>query len=242
MKIVLNIDSKKSHFKTFLQVNQSITIGRSEEAAIRVDDERVSSIHALIEFNQNGLCIHDKQSKNGLFINDLKIDQSRIYQNDKVKLGNTLITINQTESDKEALSILIYPGIHGTRMTQELQIGSPVIKAEKPKVNKLVKEILEGNKPRKRVTKEKLKQIYPSRFKMASVIDLIILFVLALIPFLLVKELKIAKTPLPVSEGTLIAILECLLIPTVVIRNKRKDFTFGEQIVGLVGLYDKEND
>lgn len=242
MKLVLNIESPSGHFKTVIQMNRSTTIGRSEDAAIQLNDERVSGIHALIEFNQEGLSIYDKQSKNGLFINNLKIDQSKIYQNDKLKLGNTFITINQSESDQEALSLLIYQGNRGTRMTQELKLGSPVIKAEKPKVNKLVQEMLEGNKPRKRVTKEKLKQIYPSRFKLASIIDLIILVILALIPFVLVKELKTHKTPLPVSEGTLIAVLECLIIPTVVIRNKRKDFTFGEQIVGLVGLYDKEND
>lgn len=242
MKIVLDIESKVTRFKTVIQMNQSLTIGRNDNASIRIEDERISGIHALIEFNHEGLTIFDKNSKNGLYINGLKIEQSKIYVKDKIKIGNTNISINDNESDKEAVSLLTYSGVSGTRMTKELQLGNAEVKIETPKANKLVKEILDGNKPRKRVTKEKLKQIYPNRFKIAHFIDLILLFLLALIPFIIVREFKNAKIHFPIPDKTLIIILECLLIPTLIIRNKKKDFTFGEQIMGLPLLYDKEND
>jgi tetratricopeptide (TPR) repeat protein len=70
----------------------SIVIGRAGGASdpdVALNDERVSSMHCRI-INSNGLfyCI-DCESRNGVFINDKKIDSWQLTAGDVIRLGNT---------------------------------------------------------------------------------------------------------------------------------------------------------
>jgi len=242
MKVILRINSQSGQLLKPLELNKTVTIGRGEEATIQVNDPRMSSLHAQIKFNKKGLFIHDHGSKNGVFVNDIKIDQSNIYQHDKIKLGETLISIDAS-TDPEILSRLTFSGPPGTRMIQEIIDSNYEVRLEKsPKITPLVQEILDGNKPRRKTTKKVLTKTYQMRSNFALVLDMMFIILVALIPFILLNYLKTKNITLPFSREIMIAGLELFLLPSFLIYNKRRDFTLGETVVGLSKIYDKEND
>lgn len=69
-----------------------ITIGRSSENDIVIDDFKVSRVHLQLVFN-NGICsIVDLNSSNGTFVNGQKINSEvRLQPNDVVRIGNTTL-------------------------------------------------------------------------------------------------------------------------------------------------------
>lgn len=247
MKIVLNINFQNKVSNANIELGQSLTIGRSKKAHIQIDDPRISGIHAVIEFIKDGVLIHDQISKNGTFVNNIKIHICQIYIKDIIKLGNTTISINESLSDQTARPVLTFTGFSAERMTKEIKLEEPrqEIKTSQiklPELNPLMRNILSGNKPRKRMTKKQLKNKYYSRARIAFSIDFILFIGIAYLPFFVLNELKKLQIPLPVSHQTFILILELVIIPIYLISNKRVDFTIGEIMAGLSSLYDKEND
>lgn len=69
-----------------------ITIGRSSENNIVVDDFKVSRVHSQLVFN-DGICsIVDLNSTNGTYVNEKKINgEVRLQPNDVVRIGNTTL-------------------------------------------------------------------------------------------------------------------------------------------------------
>ena len=69
-----------------------ITIGRSSENDIVVDDFKVSRVHLQLVFN-DGICsIVDLNSSNGTFVNGQKINgEVQLQPNDVVRIGNTTL-------------------------------------------------------------------------------------------------------------------------------------------------------
>ena len=61
------------------------TIGSSAEVAI--DGEFISREHAFIEFEDGRFFISDRDSKNGLFVNDREVSEEEIWDEDKVSFG-----------------------------------------------------------------------------------------------------------------------------------------------------------
>jgi len=69
-----------------------ITIGRDTTNDIVVDDILVSRHHAKIFFNDNGYCIQDLKSGNGISVNDKKVLQKTLQNLDEISVGKyTLI-------------------------------------------------------------------------------------------------------------------------------------------------------
>lgn len=69
-----------------------ITIGRSSENDIVVDDFKVSRVHLQLVFN-DGICsIVDLNSSNGTFVNGQKINgEVQLQPNDVIRIGNTTL-------------------------------------------------------------------------------------------------------------------------------------------------------
>ena len=72
-----------------------IKVGRNPVNDVVVSDPGVSSQHAVITVSSSGIvCIKDLNSKNGTFVNSMRIqNQVQLSNGDKVKLGNTSIGI-----------------------------------------------------------------------------------------------------------------------------------------------------
>jgi hypothetical protein len=71
---------------------REITIGRSRENEIVIDDASVSRRHATLYINNNGYSITDHNSTNGTYVNGNRIHGSvSIQTNDIIKIGNSIL-------------------------------------------------------------------------------------------------------------------------------------------------------
>ena len=88
----------KSGGKTVKEINAkvdgSLIVGRSEMCDLYIDDIHMSKQHFAIEFNGNMLMIMDLDSKNGTFLNGVRLSgKRRLEQNDKIKAGSLEIVV-----------------------------------------------------------------------------------------------------------------------------------------------------
>jgi pSer/pThr/pTyr-binding forkhead associated (FHA) protein/outer membrane biosynthesis protein TonB len=68
-------------------VKEKIVLGRILSADVRIDDIRVSRIHALIEVKDDRVVITDLASSHGTFVNGKKVVESTLKWGDTIKLG-----------------------------------------------------------------------------------------------------------------------------------------------------------
>ncbi|MBN1646445.1 MAG: diguanylate cyclase [Spirochaetales bacterium] len=80
------------------------TVGRGSECNIRINDKCVSRVHCRIQWQGTTIFIEDTGSTNGLFLNDKKIENAALRNNDCIRIGTTEITVRTTRSDDEALT------------------------------------------------------------------------------------------------------------------------------------------
>ena len=80
-------------------IDEDTSIGRSN-CDINIEDEKISASHCKIEIRGRDFLIEDVGSKNGVFINQLKIFPNKPYKisfGDKIKIGNTNFTVSQSK-------------------------------------------------------------------------------------------------------------------------------------------------
>ena len=68
-----------------------MTIGRSADSDIVLDNAGVSSHHALIQKEAGGYVIADNDSSNGVFVNGDKVDQHRLEYRDEIQIYNYVL-------------------------------------------------------------------------------------------------------------------------------------------------------
>lgn len=64
-----------------------MTIGRTSDNDIILENRGVSRRHAIIEFNENAAIIIDNESLNGTFVNNRKISEEFLRDNDIITIG-----------------------------------------------------------------------------------------------------------------------------------------------------------
>jgi diguanylate cyclase (GGDEF)-like protein len=84
-----------------IKVSQAM-IGRSINADIQIDDDSVSRDHAFIIRDDDGYRIRDNESKNGCFLNDSKVDDSRINDGDLLRIGKTIFKFMSRNNIEQA--------------------------------------------------------------------------------------------------------------------------------------------
>jgi pSer/pThr/pTyr-binding forkhead associated (FHA) protein len=76
----------------FITEKKRVTIGRTPDNDITLDNRGVSRRHAQIEFNDNQAVIIDNESLNGTFVNSRRISEEILKENDSINIGKyTLI-------------------------------------------------------------------------------------------------------------------------------------------------------
>ncbi len=86
-----------------------ISIGRTPNNDIVLDNKAVSRKHASIEFDQNSALILDNESLNGTFVNSRKITEETLRDNDQITIGKFNLIYHQDISKESQL-----PGIDMT--------------------------------------------------------------------------------------------------------------------------------
>ena len=72
---------------------KSITIGRGDDADISIPDTLASRIHCGISFWDDAFFVRDFKSRNGTFLNDKQIEVSRLNAGDRIRIGDTTLTV-----------------------------------------------------------------------------------------------------------------------------------------------------
>ena len=75
--------------RRFLMRLPIITLGRAMDNHIVLDDPLVSKHHAIVREIQRAFYVIDQQSRNGTFVNNVKIEEHRLRPNDTLGLGDT---------------------------------------------------------------------------------------------------------------------------------------------------------
>jgi len=104
------VSGKTSVGKMFKLDRQEMTIGRSNDAEIMLDDEGVSRRHAKIVVRADGsVQLVDLNSTNGTFNNGDKIDVVALHDGDKIQIGSaTILKFSYQDSLDEALQKNLY--------------------------------------------------------------------------------------------------------------------------------------
>jgi len=89
--VVLELRHKELVLKEYtLKEGDRLTIGRHPENDIVPKDAAVSKHHAVIERIEEKLIVLDKESRNGTFVNRVKVQSAELNDEDVVKFGNEL--------------------------------------------------------------------------------------------------------------------------------------------------------
>jgi pSer/pThr/pTyr-binding forkhead associated (FHA) protein len=80
--------------KVYFLTGKRIILGRGEKADIQILDVKISREHAEISFINNNYIISDLSNQNGIIINDKKILQHSLRENEKIVIGQTVLKYN----------------------------------------------------------------------------------------------------------------------------------------------------
>lgn len=70
-----------------------MTIGRSPQADITIEDDRISRIHCIIEWIGDTIAIEDKGSTNGTYVDARRVNRAQLVPGVSVKLGHSIMKI-----------------------------------------------------------------------------------------------------------------------------------------------------
>jgi hypothetical protein len=78
--------------ESFALEGERMTIGRSPDAAVFLDDVTVSRNHALLVKRRDGLYVDDLGSLNGTYVNRTRIESHKLQSGDDVQVGKYKLT------------------------------------------------------------------------------------------------------------------------------------------------------
>ena len=73
-----------------------VTIGRSPDNDLPVDNLAVSNHHARVYFEAGRLVVEDLDSLNGTFVNDLRVERATLHDGDSIWVGKHHIRVDAT--------------------------------------------------------------------------------------------------------------------------------------------------
>jgi pSer/pThr/pTyr-binding forkhead associated (FHA) protein len=70
-------------------------VGRSAEADLRIDSEELSRKHMLIVRSADEFACEDMDSRNGIFLNGVKIHSATLRDKDTLQLGAVVLVYHE---------------------------------------------------------------------------------------------------------------------------------------------------
>jgi pSer/pThr/pTyr-binding forkhead associated (FHA) protein len=71
-----------------------VTIGRSPDNDLPVDNLAISNYHARVYFEAGRLVVEDLDSLNGTFVNDLRVERATLHDGDSIWIGKHHIKVD----------------------------------------------------------------------------------------------------------------------------------------------------
>jgi diguanylate cyclase (GGDEF)-like protein len=89
--------------------NDFMTIGRSPQADINIEDDRISRIHCIIEWMGDTFTIEDKGSTNGTYVDARKVSRATLLPGVSLQLGHSIMKIEyKTEAEIRSEETLLH--------------------------------------------------------------------------------------------------------------------------------------
>jgi pSer/pThr/pTyr-binding forkhead associated (FHA) protein len=92
--------------KVYYLTGKRIIIGRGENADILIVDTKISREHAELSFAEKNYTITDLGAQNGVIVNDAKIKQKKLLDNEKIVIGQTVFKYNIIEITNSEVALL----------------------------------------------------------------------------------------------------------------------------------------
>ena len=99
--------------KLTVLANLPALLGRDAEATTRLDTGQVSRRHAAVDLDGGQPLVRDLESKNGVFVNGVRVRESPLRRGDVLRLGDACAVVEHTTVDGLAGFGELGPGLHG---------------------------------------------------------------------------------------------------------------------------------
>lgn len=80
--------------KKYYELKEPIILGRSSKADITITSKTSSGRHCQFSLKDSKVILKDLNSRNGTYVNGYKAEETYIYIGDKIKIGETYISIS----------------------------------------------------------------------------------------------------------------------------------------------------
>jgi hypothetical protein len=254
MKLIIELSHNDKITTHEISLQVRTTVGRSSKNVIQLQDEKISSVHCQFILTKNGLEIRDLRSKNGIYLNGIRIESSEIFVGDEIRLGQTSCKINESLSDPDAIDLLTFPGRTKDRIAFELRADFTGARTQNQmnfKKNQLPNSILpplslaneiairkKAKSPIK-VSKASIHENNKTLSLLANSVDYGCLFLSLLLPLYMTSSISLQ---LSYEQMLIITIvIELLSIGNFYLYNfKRRKFTIGEALSGIQKKYEAQ--
>lgn len=249
LKIVVNGQEKFAE----LTMNKPLTLGRTNKADVPTDDPLMSGVHCRFILKNDRLEIYDMDSKNGIYLNGIRVLRSEIFVNDTIKIGSSIVTLEPMRMDPDSTSTLTFPGPFKERVEHELKIdytnsnvgGRDDFNIKSPQGQAIRKKLIKTAPPSKAQVKSKHKL----KAAAAYLVDAVLLITVAgVIPMQIVswmtKQVQVEfgsfvmiKSDIDQNKSMILILLIVLFAAVFSLLNfRKKGFSIGERIAGIPKL------
>ena len=260
MKVVLQITNANLNLRNevSLSLGQSATFGRSTGSDQLIDDGKMSGKHCRILLREDRLEIFDLSSKNGTYLNGIRIDQSEIFIGDEIRIGDTFLTLLASKLEPTTVDVLTFPGPFKERVQYELKADFTGAREKNQAWNKRHPsekssafsshevDLRKRARTKIRLSKDEIRSKSPLLSTLSFVIDLAILLVMILLPvYFISRASQSGFAGLPpehftTSKVVYIGIMEVVVIALYLSSQKYMKYTIGEKISGIEDLHQKQ--
>jgi hypothetical protein len=252
MKVVLKAKFKKRTEQYTLIHNQSAIIGRSRNVNLSIPDLEISGAHCRFNLKNDGLEIVDLESKNGTYLNGIRVEKADIFAGDEIRIGETTITLDEKEFDEDAVKYLTFSGPMGARLDAVLKMDFTGARVENQKISKDKKPlpltikahqtevILRRRFSAITLTKQEIKEMNKDAASVALLIDIILGLIVCLTPVYLWRTGLFSNFS---ENGNLylVGFIEVFGAGTFLLLNFQVwKFSIGERLAGIAKLYHKQ--
>ena len=255
MKVTLNFSTNTIVSELILKERESVIIGRTSKSSHVIPDELLSSAHCKILLMPNKLEVIDLESKNGTYLNGLRIEQSELFLGDELRIGNTKIVIASEKMDAQSVNALTFPGASRDRQSHGLQLDftgarminqghvAPLTIESRPttSANREL-EVRKKVQSKIKLSKQEIKLRNKSRSSLASTFDVILTFSAIALPLVMINVLIFINPNLFRSDRLLIMATSVVISIGIffTVNFKILKFTVGEKISGIQKLYNDQ--
>jgi len=118
-EIIVKFDDKV--IERVVTEKKRISIGRTNENDIVLENRGVSRKHAMIEFNNNAAVIIDNESLNGTFVNNRKISEEVLRDDDVITIGKyTLVYHTEAKGSDQIAAAMDGTMVLNTKKQKDL--------------------------------------------------------------------------------------------------------------------------